>query len=76
MIKYSLQCAENHVFDEWFTNIAEYDEKQASKMLKCPICGNNLIKKAIMAPAISANTAPCGEKNSPCSSCCSCPHAN
>ncbi|MBF0374605.1 MAG: DUF1178 family protein [Alphaproteobacteria bacterium] len=65
MIKFSLKCAADHVFEEWFSNGADYDEKAQAGSLACPSCGDTHIAKSIMAPNIgrakAAEPAP-----SPC----------
>lgn len=53
MIQYSLCCDKSHQFDAWFKNAAAFDEQRQMGMLKCPICGSDKIKKALMAPAVS-----------------------
>lgn len=64
MIVFSLKCANDHVFDEWFTNSGQYEDKKAQGELRCPECGDDKVAKAIMAPRIGkaavAPPAPCG----------------
>ena len=52
MIKYSLQCIENHGFEAWFANSEAYDKQATAGQLCCPICGARHVKKALMAPNI------------------------
>lgn len=54
MIKYRLSCSCGHSYDQWFKNMAEYDELFEAKKLECPKCRGNTVKKAIMAPAIDS----------------------
>ncbi len=64
MIRYALRCTKGHEFDEWFANMAEYDDRRAE--LTCPECGEGGVEKAIMAPrlgkarAAEPTPAPCG----------------
>jgi hypothetical protein len=52
MILYSVQCSHDHVFDEWFSNSADYDAKAAAGEIVCPECGDTKVTKAIMAPNV------------------------
>ncbi|WP_017932395.1 DUF1178 family protein [Robiginitomaculum antarcticum] len=53
MIKYSLICEREHVFEAWFSRGSDFDDQKKSGLLICPICADKTIDKAIMAPAIS-----------------------
>lgn len=57
MILYSLQCAEGHVFDEWFSNSADYDTRKEAAALTCPSCGGKDVTKAMMAPRVAKTAA-------------------
>ncbi len=52
MIRYNLICADNHEFEGWFSNSADYDDQANSGLLNCPVCGSSEVEKAIMAPAV------------------------
>jgi hypothetical protein len=52
MIKYSVRCGKNHVFEAWFKDSATFDAQSKSGDIVCPQCGNNLVVKAPMAPRI------------------------
>ena len=52
MIKYQLNCNNDHRFDGWFPNIAEFERQQEKKLLVCPLCDSNQVDRAIMAPGI------------------------
>ena len=54
MIVFDLQCTHGHVFEAWFGSSRDYDDQQARGLVACPTCGNDLIDKAVMAPAVSA----------------------
>ena len=60
MIVYSVQCSHGHVFDEWFSNSADYDAKAAAGEITCPDCGDLRISKAIMAPRVAKTAEPSG----------------
>ena len=53
MIVYSLMCDQDHDFESWFPDSAAYDKQAAKKLLSCPACGSNKIRKAPMAPRIN-----------------------
>lgn len=57
MIVFSLKCTNDHVFDEWFSNGADYEAKSGGGDLRCPECGDAKITKAIMAPRIGKAAA-------------------
>lgn len=52
MIKYELRCAQEHGFEAWFRNSADYDKQAERRLVECPVCGSHEVEKAIMAPAI------------------------
>lgn len=68
MIRYTLNCAQGHTFEEWFSNSADYDTKAEAKDIACPECGDKTVNKAIMAPNVATGPkstpapapAPCG----------------
>lgn len=60
MIKYSLKCPEDHVFDSWFRNSEAFDTLVKAGQVACAICGNAKVEKAIMAPAVKG-----GKKQDP-----------
>ncbi|MDJ0932547.1 DUF1178 family protein [Breoghania sp.] len=53
MIHYCLICSEGHEFEGWFRNAGDFDCQAAEGHLTCPICGDDRISKALMAPAVS-----------------------
>ena len=55
MIRYSLRCAEDHVFESWFRSAAAFDSLAERKDLSCPECGNDEIAKVLMAPRVKAS---------------------
>ena len=56
MICYSLICSENHCFESWFANAKAYEKLKKQNLLSCSVCGALDIKKAIMAPNVSAKS--------------------
>ena len=55
MIKYILNCKNNHEFESWFSNSEEFEKLKKKKMLECIFCSSKKISKSIMAPMISVN---------------------
>ena len=53
MIKYQLLCAEEHEFEGWFRDSADYDAQAEDGLVECPVCGSGDVRKAVMAPAIA-----------------------
>ena len=51
MIKYNLNCEDcDKNFDSWFSTSEEFDKIKKIKLLNCPYCNSNKIKKSLMAP--------------------------
>ena len=55
MITYNLQCSEGHEFEGWFKDSATYESQAQDGALSCPICGDESITKAIMAPSVKGS---------------------
>ena len=53
MILFNLICQNQHVFEAWFSNSKEFNNQKRKKMIVCPYCENNEIKKYLMAPNVS-----------------------
>ena len=58
MIRYTLKCSNDHVFDSWFRNSEAFDTLRASGQITCSACGNTDVAKAIMAPAVTGKQKP------------------
>jgi hypothetical protein len=60
MILFRLKCASDHEFEGWFRDNDAFDRQQASGDLACPVCGDNSVEKALMAPRLgrSKKSAP------------------
>ena len=54
MIVFDLKCGHGHVFEAWFGSSEDYEGQQARGLVRCPLCGAQDIKKAVMAPAVAA----------------------
>jgi hypothetical protein len=55
MIVFDLKCgASGHVFEAWFGSSADYESQQGRGLVQCPICGDVVVGKAVMAPRLAA----------------------
>lgn len=52
MIVFDLKCGRGHVFEAWFGSSADYEDQQARKLVQCPLCGDGVVGKAVMAPRL------------------------
>lgn len=54
MIVFDLKCeSQGHVFEAWFGSSADYEDQKARGLLACPLCGDEHVGKAVMAPAVA-----------------------
>jgi len=53
LIRFSLACAEEHEFEAWFRNNADYETQKKRGLVSCPVCGSETVDKRLMAPAVS-----------------------
>lgn len=58
LIRYSLRCGEDHVFESWFRSAEAFDALLERKDVACPECGNEDIEKALMAPRVRSADKP------------------
>ncbi|MCC2602564.1 DUF1178 family protein [Sphingopyxis yananensis] len=57
MIVFDLSCAlGGHRFEAWFASSDSFADQQARGLIHCPICGDDQIRKAVMAPRIGAKS--------------------
>ena len=54
MISFDLACSGAHVFEVWFRSSADFDDQAARSLIICPVCGDDVVSKAVMAPNVSA----------------------
>ena len=50
MILYDLNCENDHTFEAWFASSEQYEKQNKKKLINCPICNSNKVKKALMTP--------------------------
>ena len=53
MIHYQLRCAHDHEFDGWFKDSAAFERQAAAGLVECPTCGDAVVRRAMMAPAVA-----------------------
>ena len=53
MIRYALVCDSGHDFEGWFGASADFDDQSTRGLLSCPVCASPIVRKQIMAPAVS-----------------------
>ena len=54
MIKYSLRCDKDHVFEAWFSDSSSFEKQNKKNLISCLTCSSTKIEKDIMAPSISS----------------------
>ncbi|WP_326524666.1 DUF1178 family protein [Sphingomonas sp.] len=54
MILFDLRCGGGHVFEAWFGSSGAYEEQRAGGLIACPMCGDDDVTKAVMAPNVAA----------------------
>lgn len=53
MIRYTLKCSNDHVFDSWFRNSEAFETLRKSGQVNCAMCGDTAVEKTVMAPAVA-----------------------
>ncbi len=61
MILFDLKCTSGHVFEAWFRDSAAYEAQRVDREIFCPLCGDNDISKAPMAPRFAGTGVVAGE---------------
>jgi hypothetical protein len=56
MISFNLICKNEHEFEGWFSNSADYEKQAKRHLIECPVCGDSDIEKSLMAPAVGAKS--------------------
>jgi hypothetical protein len=56
MIRYRLQCPDDHTFDAWFPNSDAFDSQAKRGLVACAACGSTKIEKALMAPSVGTKS--------------------
>ena len=53
MIKFTLNCADQHVFECWFPNSDSLSRQLGLNLVDCPICGSVDVVRPLSAPNLS-----------------------
>ncbi len=57
MIVFDLCCrAGDHRFEAWFASSESFADQQARGLIACPVCGDSVVQKAVMAPRVGAKS--------------------
>lgn len=57
LIVFDLCCAAgDHRFEAWFASSESFSDQQARGLINCPVCGDDAVKKAVMAPRVGAKS--------------------
>jgi hypothetical protein len=65
LIAYNLVCKDGHEFEGWFANSDAYTAQEKSGDLICPICGDDHVSKAIMAPSVKTSVTKAKGRSAP-----------
>ncbi len=52
MIRYDLECKNDHQFDGWFRDSKAFDAQLKANLIQCPNCGTTDVRKALMTPSL------------------------
>jgi hypothetical protein len=52
MIRYTLKCDKNHLFDGWFPSAEGFERLRTAGLTTCTICGSPEVTKTLMAPQV------------------------
>jgi hypothetical protein len=53
VVRYSLQCANDHAFEGWFASSADYDRQFEAGYVACPHCNSQSVTKLLMTPNVT-----------------------
>jgi hypothetical protein len=57
LIVFDLCCgAGDHRFEAWFASSDSFGDQQARGLINCPVCGDDDVKKAVMAPRVGVKS--------------------
>jgi hypothetical protein len=57
VIVYELGCTNNHRFEGWFASAEDYKQQTKSKLLSCPLCGDEGISRLPHAAHVNTGSA-------------------
>ncbi len=53
MIVFDVKCGKDHVFEGWFRSSDDFRAQAEAGEIACPVCGDNRVEKALMAPRVA-----------------------
>ena len=65
MIVYTLGCSNEHRFEGWFSSADDYARQTKSKLLVCPMCGDERVSRLPHASYVSTGGAEKPTANTP-----------
>jgi hypothetical protein len=65
MIKYALLCEHDHPFEGWFSTSSDFEDQSAKGLIECPYCASKMVRKAIVAPAVTGTKAQSSAQTPP-----------
>lgn len=57
MILFDLRCSQGHGFEAWFRDGESYERLKQAGEIRCAICGDAQVEKALMAPNVQTRKA-------------------
>jgi hypothetical protein len=54
VIIFDLKCTGGHIFEAWFASSCAFEDQRKAGHVRCPLCDDADVVKAVMAPAISS----------------------
>ena len=57
MILFDLRCSQGHEFEAWFRDSNGYERLREAGEIRCAVCGDDKVEKALMAPNVRTRKA-------------------
>ncbi len=57
MILFDLRCSQGHGFEAWFRDGDSYERLKEAGEIRCAVCGDDKVEKALMAPNVQTRKA-------------------
>lgn len=55
MLVLNLTCADGHLFEGWFGSADDYESQRERRLLSCPVCGQQEVKRLPSAPRLNVS---------------------
>jgi hypothetical protein len=52
----NLRCAQDHLFEGWFSSVEEFQAQDQQGLLACPLCDDKTIARVPSAPRLNVST--------------------